>query len=87
MTSIEEADGTLTQFSYDKGGNRLTESLMPAQARLLRTSATASPTAANNAVERNYRYAPGSNRLIATTYTGQVTNVQFLDHCYEEAEN
>jgi len=53
LTQMPGADGTMTTLSYDRGGNRISETGAGAS--------TASPAAVD------YRYAPGSNRLVAVT--------------------
>jgi RHS repeat-associated protein len=59
LTAMRSADGTDTRFAYDKGGNRIEETV----------EATREDAAGAIAARQTYHYAyaPGSNRLLATT--------------------
>jgi RHS repeat-associated protein len=61
LTEVQGSEGT-SRIRYDRGGNRIAESLTPSRSGLIRTA-----TAAGSSVgdERIYRYAPGTNQLVA----------------------
>jgi RHS repeat-associated protein len=65
LIRMDAVDGTITTLGYDKGGNRLAESVTPASASLSRKAATSTAPEVTGATERSYRYASGTNRLIA----------------------
>jgi RHS repeat-associated protein len=67
LTEIRTADGIATELRYDKGGNRIAEQVKTVPT-LLRTRLAPAATAPEPG-ERLYRYAAGTNRLMAMTQT------------------
>lgn len=60
LNAIVAGDGAARiDYRYDKGGNRVAEATTPARAALNTSTPNAAPA------ERAYRYAPGTNRLLA----------------------
>ncbi|MES2161636.1 MAG: RHS repeat-associated core domain-containing protein [Pseudomonadota bacterium] len=59
LTGIIPSEGVGTTFRYDRAGNRVAETSVPARAD--RNSAAAGPT------EHRFNYAPGGNWLLAAT--------------------
>ncbi|MET3120335.1 RHS repeat-associated protein, partial [Undibacterium sp. GrIS 1.8] len=77
LTRLQAADGSLTLLRYDLGGNRISDTIKLAGTKMLSTATQSDAnSASNDSNERHYRYAQGSNRLIALTQssTGDTGN-------------
>lgn len=62
MTGITDNNEIATTFKYDKGGNRIAESVSTLRGDMRRTS-----TSDFDFTERTFQYAAGSNRLVAVS--------------------
>ncbi|MYN08012.1 DUF6765 family protein [Pseudoduganella aquatica] len=65
LTRVEQGDGAVTRFAYDRGGNRIAQTTAPDAPRVIRTALDAEGAAEFGT--RQHIYQPGTNRLVAQT--------------------